>query len=240
MASHQTNVEMSRPVTGELEVGADINLKVKVSCPEAFTTRPHTTSMAVWDVPSPVVMNRPFTVKVGVKCSVTCRLAGHRIEVRDETGIPIAEARLGETSWPGTSALYVAEVELAAPATERILTWSAAFTASEPGLPHEKASATFGFRTARPPEHRVTVRVADRRTEAPLENVEVRLGVYRASTDAQGLASLELPGGIYDLDARKVGYETLPRTVEVRKDLVIQVQALFSPEEDPDDQRVWM
>lgn len=64
--------------------------------------------------------------------------------------------------------------------------------------------------------------------------------MYRASTNAQGLASLELPGGVYDLDAWKVGYETLPRTVEVGKDLLVQVEALFSPEKDPDDTQVWM
>ena len=310
MATHQTKVEMSQSVPLELEAGADIILKVKVSCSEgcdlrgipvkvmaadevvitnelathdetinetedfalkvpgqvgehawtilfprheiegavhkesclvvSFTTRPHTTSMAVWGVPTPVVMNRSFNVKVGVKCSATCQLAGQLIEVRDAAGTRIGQSRLGETPWPGTSALYVAEVELVAPATEGMASWSARFAAAEPGLPHEEASAPFSFRIARPPEHRVTVQVTDKETEAPLENVEVRLGVYRASTDAQGLASLELPGGVYDLDAWKVGYQTLPRTVEVDKDLMIQVETLFSPEKDPDDERVWM
>jgi hypothetical protein len=323
MATHHTNLETSRSVPQELEAGADIILKVKVSCPEgcdlrglpvkvmaqgrgpqrgsrvgvedevlitrelathektinetedfvfkapgqvgehawtilfprheidgasheesclvvSFTTRPHTTSMAVWDIPSPAVMNRLFKVKVGVKCSAACQLAGQLIEVCDEAGSRVGESRLGGTPWLGTSALYVAEVELAAPATEGMPSWSARFAAAESGLPHEHASATFSFRTAKPSEHRVTVKVTDKETEAPLENVAVRLGVYRASTDAQGLASLELPGGVYDLDAWKVGYETLPRTVEVGKDLMLHVEALFSPETDPDDERVWM
>ena len=55
----------------------------------SFTTRPHTTSMAVWDVPSPVVMNRSFKVKVGVKCSSACSLAGHLIEVCDDGGTQV-------------------------------------------------------------------------------------------------------------------------------------------------------
>jgi hypothetical protein len=346
MTTHQTNVEMSRSVPQELEAGADIILKVKVSCPEgcdlrgipvrvmeadeiivtrelathdetvnetddfagkapaqvgqhawtilfprhevddavheesslvvSFTTRPHTTSMAVWDVPSPVATNRLFKVKVGVKCSAMCQLAGQLIEVCDEAGIQIADGRLGETPWPGTSALYVGEVELTAPATEGISAWSARFppqrgcrdgvpnasrrdggfqglrptrwgprvggpgAAAEPGLPHEKASATFSFRTARPPEYQVSVRVIDKETGTPLENVDVRLGVYRASTAAQGLASLEVPGGVYNLEAWKVGYETPSTTVEVGKDLMIQIAAVFSPEQDPDDERVWM
>ena len=142
--------------------------------------------------------------------------------------------------WPGTSALYVAAVELPAPATEGMLVWSARFSASEPGLPHEEASATFSFRTGRPPEHQVTVKVTDKETHAPVESVEVRLGVYRASTDAQGLAHLELPGGLYELDAWKSGYETVPTTVDVGRDLLLQVEAALAPEKDPDDERVWM
>jgi len=320
MGTHRALVEISPPVSPELDAGADIILKVKVSCPQgcdlrgipvtvmaadgvvitselatfeettnetadvattaearwrvalrapgqvgehawtivfprhenegavheeascgaSVTIRPHTTSMAVWDVPSPVVVNRLFTVKVGVKCSATCQLARRLIEVSDETGIRFGETRLGETPWPGTSALYVAEVELPAPATEGMSVWIARFPASEPGLPHEEASATFSFRTDRPPEHRVTVKVTDRETHAPVESVEVRLGVYRASTDAQGLAHLELPGGLYELDAWKVGYETLPRTVDVGRDLMLQVDAALAPEKNPDDERVWM
>ena len=118
--------------------------------------------------------------------------------------------------------------------------WSAAFVPADGGLPHERASATFGFRTARAPEHRVTVRVTDKETKAPLESVEVRLGIYRASTDAQGFTNLELPGGVYNLDAWKVGYETPSTTVEVSKDLELEVEALFSPQSDPDEERVWM
>jgi hypothetical protein len=206
----------------------------------SFATTPHTTSMAVWDVPSPVVVNRVFQMKVGVKCSATCCLAGQLIEVRDGGGTQIGEGRLGETPWPGTSALYVADVELAAPATEGTLAWSAGFPATQPALPHDKVSATFSFRTARPPEHRVTVKVTDKETEAPLENVEVRLGAYRASTNAHGVAILEVPGGTYSLDAWKFGYETVPRSVEVNKDLTIQVEVVFSCEKDPDDDRIWM
>src|SRR5688572_29720393 len=310
MATHQTNVEMSQSIPLELEAGADIILKVKVSCPEgcdlrgmpvsvmaadetlgaselatfdeavneteafaleapgqvgehawtilfptheiegavhqesslvvSFATRPHATSMAVWDVPSPVIVNGSFTIKVGVKCSVTCQLAGRLIEVCDGTGAPISEGRLGVTPWPGTIALYAGEVELAAPGTEGTTSWSARFAAADPGLPHDEASAAFSFRTVRPPEHRVTVRVADKETKAPLENVEVRLGAFRASTDAQGRASVELPGGVYALDAWKAGYEMRNRTVTVGKDRTIRVEAVVAPERDPDNERVWM
>jgi hypothetical protein len=206
----------------------------------SFTTVPHATSMAVWDVPSPVIINRSFKVKVGVKCSAACQLEGRLVRVCDQEGTQIGGSRLGETPWPGTSALYVAEVELTAPGTEGTALWSASFAAAEPGLPHDESSAAFGVRIARPSEHRVTVQVADKATKAPLEDVEVRLGVYRASTDAQGRAILELPGGAYPLGAWKTGYEMRARTVKVGKDLMIRVEAVVVPERDPDGERVWM
>jgi hypothetical protein len=136
--------------------------------------------------------------------------------------------------------LYVADVALSVPAKEGTLAWSARFVAVAAGLPHEEASAIFSIRIARPPEHRLTVRVTDKETDSPLEAVEVRLGVYRASTDAQGQATLEVPGGVYSLDAWKVGYETLSRTVEAGEDLMVRIEAWPSPEKDPDDEQVWM
>ena len=42
------------------------------STPLSFTVKPHSTSIAVWDVPSPVAFHDKFEIKVGVKCSAEC------------------------------------------------------------------------------------------------------------------------------------------------------------------------
>ena len=39
------------------------------SAPYSFVVKPHTTSMAVWDVPSPIAFSGKFKIKVGVRCS---------------------------------------------------------------------------------------------------------------------------------------------------------------------------
>lgn len=205
-----------------------------------FTARPHPTSMALWDVPSPVVISRPFKIKAGVKCMLGCSLHGRIIGVWNEGGVRIGQSTLGDTPWPGTMALHVAEIELTAPATEGMTSWSARFEAGESGLPHEESSATFSFRATRPPEYKVRVKTMEKDSQVPLENVDVRLGLYRATTDAQGLAILELPGGVYDLDAWKAGYETPPTTIDVSNDMSVQVEAVPSPEKDPDEAQVWM
>src|SRR5438093_13225580 len=142
--THSTTIEVGGDVPSEVAVGADVVLKVKVSCPagcdlrgmpvkvtapdgaeltselatcdaginesaeiklktpqrvgehvwrvvlaphevdgvlhEAKTlpvsvkTRPHATSLAVWAIPSPVVMGERFKIKVGAKSAAGCKL----------------------------------------------------------------------------------------------------------------------------------------------------------------------
>ena len=212
------------------------------SClPVAFKTVPHATSMAVWDVPSPVLVGHPFTVKVGVKCSATCNLAGQTVDVRDELGRRMGQATLNETPWPGTTALYVAEVAVVAPTTARMSSWTACFAETDLSLPHSEASVVFSFLTAVQPDHEVTINVIDKHTHAPVEQVDIRCGTYRASTNAHGVATLQLPTGTYELNAWKPGCDDAPpMTLEVNADLLIHVETAPTPEKDPDDQRVWM
>jgi hypothetical protein len=197
--------------------------------PISFRTKPHTTSMAVWDVPSPVVMNSSFIVKVGVKCSAMCQLTGHLIEARDEAGMKIGDGTLGETPWPGTSSLYWAAVQLAAPATEGVPSWIVRFAPAALVLPHEETAATFSFQTAKPPENRVTIKIIAKETGVPVEDVAVRLGVYEVVTDECGVATVDVPKGTYGLTIRKDGCKAHPVTVEVSEDVTVQIEALTAP-----------
>jgi hypothetical protein len=293
---HQPHIEISPPVSPELDVGADITFKVKVTCssgcdlrgapvtittpegvvrtneladyteknnetgeltfqapkrvgeyawnfvfprhetdhvihnetslPVSFRTIPHKTSLAVWDVPSPVAMNTWFDAKVGIRCAARCRLTGQLVEVRDETGNKMGEGKLGEIPWRGTDALYWTDAKVAAPVTAGVSFWVARFIGAELDLAHEEASAKFSFRSDRAPEHRVTIKVIGEDTRAPVGNAEVQLGFYVTVTDEGGVANFELPSGAHELKIWKDGYKGPPMTVEVRGDLTIQVEAL--------------
>src|SRR5438309_2205806 len=132
------------------------------SLPITVKTIAHDTSLAVWGVPSPIVMNHPFRIHVGATCSAGCDLRGKEIEICDETGAIIARGNLGEIPWDGTRALYWTEVGLAAPAKDGGASWSIRFAATELRLPHDEASARFGFETVKPPQHTVTVKVVQK------------------------------------------------------------------------------
>lgn len=195
---------------------------------------PHSTSLAVWAIPSPVVMGEEFEIKVGAKSSAGVALTGATVEVCDQADIVVARGRLGETPLPGTSALYWCEITLLAPVSEGMSAWSVRFTPPDLDLPHERASSTFSVAIVRPPQHRLTIKVIEKDTAAPIANVQLRLGAFRAATDQSGLAEVDLPGGVYDLSVWKVGYEAPGRTVELNGSVSIEVEALPLPEENPD------
>jgi hypothetical protein len=196
---------------------------------------PHATSLAVWAVPSPVVMGEEFGIKVGAKSSAGIALTGGSIEVCDEANVVVARGCLGATPLPGTSALFWSEIPLRAPASEGVHAWSVKFAPADLDLPHEPTSSTFSVAIVRPPQHRLTIKVIEQGTAAPIAHAQVRLGAYRAATDPSGLAEVDLPAGVYDLNVWKVGYEVPGQTVELNADVTVAIEVLRLPEENPDD-----
>jgi hypothetical protein len=200
----------------------------------ATSIKPHATSLAAWGFASPAIVGETIRVMVGAKCAHGCRLAGEPIAILDETGTPVADGTLGDAPWAGTDGLFWAEVEFAAPAKEGVATFSVRFATTACALPHDGASAGFSLMVARAPEHRVTVRVIEKETAAPITEADIRLHAYQARTDATGLATVGVPKGTYEVYVWKAGYEAEPVTVEVTGDLAVEIAALTLPEEDPD------
>jgi hypothetical protein len=204
------------------------------SFPVTVRTLAHDTSLAVWSVPSPIVIAHPFRIQVGATCSSGCDLSGKDIQILDETGTSIAHAKLGLTPWDGTRALYWTEVDLVAPAKEGSTSRSITFAPTELRLPHGGASARFGFETVKPPQHSVAVKVVQKDAGTPVEDAQVRLGVYFAYSDASGVATVAMPRGTYSLDVLKSGFEAPSRVLDVCDDVTVEVEVAVVPPENPD------
>jgi hypothetical protein len=199
--------------------------------PVPMSTKPYRTSLAVWAVPSPVWIADRFAVMVGVKSSGACALAGAKVEILDESGAKVGDGVLGDTPLSGTAALFWAQIGLTAPPRDGMFRWSAAFAAAGLSLPHLGSSAAFSFIAANRPEYKLTVKVVESACAAPIEDVQVALGPYRAATDKAGLAYIETPAGKYDLAAWKPGFEAAPKTVEVTANLSVQFELTRLAEE---------
>jgi hypothetical protein len=194
---------------------------------------PQAASLAVWDIPSPVVVASLFTVKAGAKSSADCELKGRGVEILSGAEV-VARGALGDVPWQGTAALYWTELPLVAPAEPGMASWTVRFEADGLELPHGSASSTFGIAIVPPPDHKLTVKVIEKDTAAPIEQALVRLGAYRAETGRAGLAEIRLPKGRYELNVWKAGYEIQPTTLDLDKDASVELEALVVPEEDPD------
>jgi hypothetical protein len=188
-------------------------------------------SLAVWDVPMPVVAGEMFLIKTGAKSASGLSLAGHRIEILDTTGAVLASGKLGETPLAGTEALYWTAVDVPAPAKERVTEYAVRFI---PGPGHDATATRFSIAMASKPEHKLTVTVTEQNTTAPLEGVEIRLGAFHARTDATGRAELHVCKGAYQLALWRTAHIASPRPVTIESDASVELKMVHVPEEHPD------
>jgi hypothetical protein len=199
----------------------------------SFSTGEHRTSLAAWDVPSPVVAGEKFSVKVGAKCTAGCALNGQQVELRDGTGGVLAVGHLGETVWPGTEGLYWTELEAIAPGYEGLHNCSVVFSVCDHALPHQGASAALSFVTVGPGQHRVCVAIVERETGTPIAEAQVRLGYYRSASDESGIARFTTPSGKHRLFVWKADFSAPEQVVDVEQDVDLVVEAEVLPKEDP-------
>jgi hypothetical protein len=192
------------------------------------------TSIAVWDVPMPVVAGEMFSIKVGVKSASGRALAGGRVEVSDDTGAVVASGKLGAAPWTGTEALYWAALDLPAPARQQLAEYAVRFVPGQGDPAHEASASRFGVAATARPEYRLTVKVTEQNTTAVLEGVEIRLGPFHARTDAAGRAELHVCKGEYQLQLWRTAHIAPPRPISISGDVSVELTMVHVPEEHPD------
>ena len=211
-------------------------------------TKPHETNVVVWDIPSAIVVGERFRIKVGMKCSAECDLADSEFGIYDEAlqpgsgirdpgsvdlgsreGKRIATGRMSGETWPGTTGLYVAEVELEAPAAEGLYTWSVRSLGSDAEIPHADGSVSFGVRVVSHPEYLVTVETVDKESQTPLSGARVVMHPYKAVTDERGIAQVRVAKGAYRLFVSQSRYLTFGLPVEVDADMTARAELSVEP-----------
>jgi hypothetical protein len=186
------------------------------------TASVHDLSLAVWDVPSPAVSGRRTTLKIGISCPSGCSLSGTTIDIRNAEGAAIASGRVGSELWPDTLALYWVELDVAAPETEG--THALSIHAASQDSVHPPLESIVRIVASRPPEHRARFEVIEKGNGLPLSGVELRVGPFRAVTDDGGIACVDVPGGIYEVCAWKIGHDLFTTTTHVAADMSIQLE----------------
>ena len=174
------------------------------------------------------MIGRPLALKVGARCSHGCDLTGATIEIRNDAEAIVGSGTVGPTPWEGTSALYWTDVELTGPDVAGPACLTASIAAVEGHL-HQAASSTFRFVAVNPPEHLVTLKVTNRDTGTGVAGAEVRVGPFRATTGEEGVASIELPSGAFEVTAWKPGYDAASTSVNVAGRISVALALVAEP-----------
>ena len=219
---------------GAEEVVAEIAQHTPSTATFSFTVSSHVVKLFCWGVPFPAVMGSKFALKVGARCTAGCKLAGETVSVYDQSGVEVATGVLGEEVWKDTTAMYWAGLEVQAPAEEGFYKWSATCSRPELERSHEMEDTTFAFRTARPPEHTVSVEIVERDKKKPVLTAAVIISAqkttYRAYPDATGVASIQVPKGDYDVTVIAPDHKTWDGKVSVDADVSIKVYLMYHPD----------
>ena len=188
------------------------------------------TSLAVWDVPMPVVAGEKFPIKIGAKSATGRALAGGRVEVSDVKGAMVASGALADAPLDGTEALYWTALEMPAPARQELAEYAVRFVGDQ----GEAMASRFSVVAAAKPEHRLSVKVTEQRTAAALDGVEIRLGPFHARTDAAGRAELRVCKGAYQLQLWRNAHIAQPKPINIDGDVSVELTMMHVPEEHPD------
>jgi len=195
----------------------------------SFTVTPHATYVVAWDIPSDIVARERFRIKIGIKCSHGCHLANSDFGVYDHEGTQVAVGTLPDECWPGTDGLYVADVELEAPASEGLYTWSVQRPQSDLGIAHAESAIDFRVRVVGHPEYLVTIETVDRSNQVPLSGAHVVMHPYRVVADEHGVARVRVARGTYKIFVSQTNYLTFGLPVEVTKDMTARVELDLEP-----------
>src|SRR5262249_58333652 len=96
----------------------------------------------------------------------------------------------------------------AAPVEAGLSRWSVRFAPAGLALPHDGTAAEFTAAIVQRPQHRLTVKVIEQQSKAPIEDVQIRLGAFRGATGPSGLAGVMMPKGPYYRPIWKARYQS--------------------------------
>src|SRR5262249_35408362 len=146
----------------------------------------------------------------------------------------VAAASLREEVWPGTSALYFAEVEAEAPRSAGDYQWRIETPGSDEDVPHAAGACAFAVKVVEPPDHEVTIEAFDSEKQTPVEGAHVLLHPYRALTDERGVAKMKVAKGRYTLFVSGYNYTGHESILDVTSDVTARAELTVEAEENVD------
>ena len=185
------------------------------------TVAAHPIALTLWDVPPVVTEGAPFRVTLGLKCPCGCDARGWAWQITDATGAELAQGTTGTEPWTGTKGLFHSTVDLTAPAASGNHAWTVTALVPDHPVPHAARSQPLHLQVRPVPEVTLTIVAVDAATGAPVPRARVVAHPYRATTDAEGQATLRVPKGRYTVFVSGPPYFAYKSMGEITQDMTL-------------------
>ncbi|MBX3575966.1 MAG: hypothetical protein KF723_02070 [Rhizobiaceae bacterium] len=198
-----------------------------------IVVKAHASFLNLWDLPSAIAVGERFAFRAGIKCPVGCTQAGRELGIFDADGVPVGIGRLRESVWPGTEALYFADMEATAPLIAGDHRWEVRAAATGMGMPHAGCVHTFTVKAVNAADCTVRIEAFDAETQVPIAGARVVMHPYRAVTGQDGVATIRLVKGTYKLLVSASRYVGSAENVDVGHNATFRAQLTLEPAHDP-------
>jgi len=183
--------------------GEPLSSHAVVQAEFSFSVVAHVTGMAVW-VAHPVFAGGTFELDIGINCIHGCSLAGQKVTIH-HNGELLTSVEMKEPQAPMLG-LYHATATLSAPLEAGRDTLECRFEPEGIELAHAPSTRSFSYAIVPKPQTRLEITISETEKGTPVEEAHLAIYsaggyVYRAQTDAQGNAAIELPYGEYRIRA---------------------------------------
>lgn len=185
---------------------------------------PHPIALTVWDVPPTAAPGEHFTFAVGARCAAGCCLEGRELNIVDHQGTVARAVKLGHDVWPGTEALYFAQIETKAPLEAGSHAWEAQIAGWDAEQPHAPSAFPLIVRVVVKPDCEVTIKAFDKETQTPIKGARVVMHPYRAVTNDNGIAIVKVAKGTYEILMSASKYLPACAPIEVTGDMITRAE----------------
>lgn len=201
----------------------------------SFESAAHQIGMSVWGPSSPVVAGQPFEINVGIQCDGQCHWNGVQGTIWQEGRLVHSFSLSESEDAKDDDAFFTAKLDIPAPSTAGVYEWRFLIDEQTTAVPHSYVSRSLFFAVCDAPSTKVTVQVRDSEFSNPLPDTFITVMAadgltYRAQTDSQGTAQLDLPFGGTEIRAKKTDYKTYKFHLQLEGEDCLSIELSYYPD----------
>lgn len=205
-------------------MGDDGEAQDLVAADFIILVKTHTVHLSVFEIPSAIPASSPFTIKLAARCAAGCNLGGQSLRIHEVTGGNLYITQLGHERWPETDALYTCEVKLTAPVEAGSHSLQLIAEKWTLDLPHTTKILDLSLNCVELPDCSINIQVVRFSDNTPIRGATVVAHPFRSMTDVNGMATLHVPKGTYELLVSASRHVPVSQLIEATENIFVTIE----------------